>query len=84
MAIQLRCFAAAREAAGRSSDTFTTNEAPTVRALLDRACDRYGDGFAAVLGTARVWLNGDDPVNGAETGLADGDEVAVLPPVSGG
>jgi MoaD family protein len=84
MAVQLRCFAAAREAAGRGSDTFTTDEAPTVRALLDRACDRYGDGFAAVLGTARVWVNGDDPAHGAATALNDGDEVAVLPPVSGG
>lgn len=50
--------------------------------VLDGARARYGDPFAAVLAGSRVWLNGeaahdDDPVGA-------GDEVAVLPPVSGG
>ena len=30
------------------------------------------------------WLNGDEAAEGRATTLADGDEVAVLPPVSGG
>lgn len=46
--------------------------------------DRYGPAFAAVLETSRVWLNGDEPAEGDETPLQPGDEVAVLPPVSGG
>lgn len=75
----LRLFAAAREAAGRGSDTF---DATTVGALLDEACGRYGNGFAAVLATCRVWCNGDETDRGASIGPAD--EVAVLPPVSGG
>jgi molybdopterin converting factor small subunit len=37
-----------------------------------------------VLASARVWVNGDDPADGPHTQLHDGDEVAVLPPVSGG
>jgi MoaD family protein len=82
--VRLRLFAAAREAAGRASDDFALAEAMNVAALLRGASDRYGPEFEAVLRTSRVWVNGDEPPAGLETALADGDEVAVLPPVSGG
>lgn len=75
----LRLFAAAREAAGRSSDTF---DASTVGDLLDQARRRYGPAFTAVLATCRVWCNGDE--TDTAQALAATDEVAVLPPVSGG
>lgn len=75
----LRLFAAAREAAGRGSDVI---DAATVGELLDEACSRYGAGFAAVLATCRVWCNGDETDRAAAIGPTD--EVAVLPPVSGG
>ena len=75
----LRLFAAARDAAGTGRDELPGD---TVGQVLDRARDRYGSSFAAVLETCRIWVNGesaglDDPVGSA-------DEVAVLPPVSGG
>jgi molybdopterin converting factor small subunit len=75
----LRLFAAAREAAGTGRDDIP---GATVGEVLDAAVARYGDGFAAVLPSCRVWRNGeeaavDEPV------VAD-DEIAVLPPVSGG
>ena len=75
----LRLFAAARDAAGRSVD-----EVPgaTVAEVLEVARSRYGDDFATVLGTCRVWLNGEPADDGVSVG--EGDEVAVLPPVSGG
>lgn len=79
--VRLLLFAAAREAAGGSR---FDREAATLGELLDRAASDFGAEFAAVLRTARVWVNGDEPESGARTLLRDGDEVAVLPPVSGG
>ena len=82
LAVRLRLFAQAREAAGTASDDFTG--AATVGDLTGLAIARYGDRFAEVLATSRVWVNGDEPLDGPVTPLVDGDEVAVLPPVSGG
>lgn len=75
----LLLFAAAREAARSSRWEL---EASTVADVLEQARRHFGDGFAAVLDRSRVWLNGE-PVVGPEI-LTSGDEVAVLPPVSGG
>jgi MoaD family protein len=80
-AVRLRCFAAAREAAGTSSDDF---DAATLGELLDAARARYGPAWSEVAARARVWINGDEPSSGPATALSAGDEVAVLPPVSGG
>ena len=79
--VSLRLFASARDAAGRASDTV---DASTVGDVLDYARGAYGARFAEVLDNARVWVNGDEPADGNATLLTDGDEVAVLPPVSGG
>lgn len=78
----MRFFAQAREAAGAAS---ITRPAPaTLGDLLDDLRAEYGEPFTAVLATARVWVNGDEPDQGNATAVVDGDEVAVLPPVSGG
>jgi molybdopterin converting factor small subunit len=84
LTVTLLLFAAAREAAGRGTDHYDVVATPSVGALLDAAGSAYGPVFEAVLATARVWVNGDEPSAGRATQLADGDEVAVLPPVSGG
>ena len=81
MRIELRLFARAREAAGTSSAEL---DAATLGELLDLARANYGAEFGAVLDGSRVWINGDEPTDGDATPLQDGDEVAVLPPVSGG
>ncbi|MGZ8765166.1 MAG: MoaD/ThiS family protein [Acidimicrobiia bacterium] len=78
---RLRLFAQAREAAGTAEVTY---EALTVGALLALARAEFGAEFGAVLDTSRIWVNGDEPATGDETPLGPGDEVAVLPPVSGG
>lgn len=75
----VRLFAAARVAAGIGRD-----EVPggTVGDVLAEAVSRYGQGFADVLAGCRVWVNGE----AAEPGdpIRPTDELAVLPPVSGG
>jgi molybdopterin synthase sulfur carrier subunit len=75
----LRLFAAAREAAGTGRD-----EVPgaTVTEVLDGAGRRYGAAFVQVLERCQVWCNGE-PCSGDDA-VTDSDEVAVLPPVSGG
>ena len=75
----LRLFASAREAAGCSRDDIPGSD---VAAVLAAACARYGEQFAAVLGRSKVWLNGEPAASGDV--VTDTDEVAVLPPVSGG
>lgn len=75
----LRLFASAREAAGTGRDVVP---GVTVDDVLAAATDRYGVEFAAVLADSRVWVNGE-PVSGSDV-VGDDDEVAVLPPVSGG
>ncbi|MEX0663167.1 MAG: MoaD family protein [Acidimicrobiia bacterium] len=79
--VRLRLFAAARDAAGTASEDI---EAATVGEVLTHARAAYGSQFVEVLEHSRVWLNGDEPTEGDATPVADGDEVAVLPPVSGG
>jgi molybdopterin converting factor subunit 1 len=74
-------FAAAREAAGTRKARLPAG-GRTLAELLDELRSTYGDELTAVLAVCAVWVNGS-PVAGT-TVLAGGDEVAVLPPVSGG
>jgi molybdopterin converting factor small subunit len=82
--VRLLLFAAAREAAGCSRDEFDLTSEASLEQLLADAVARYGEPFARVLGTARVWINGDEPATDRATPLRADDEIAVLPPVSGG
>ena len=75
----LRLFAAAREAAGTGRAEI---DGTTVGGVLDAAVSRYGAAFGEVLTTCRVWVNGE-PADRADA-VQPADEVAVLPPVSGG
>jgi len=82
--IGLRLFASAREEAGTGSDRYDLPDGTTLGALLEAAVGRYGVGFDRVLAVSRVWVNGEEPPAGPATPLTRGDEVAILPPVSGG
>ncbi len=80
----VRLFASAREAAGADRVELA---GATVREVLAAARGRFGEDFAEVLETCRIWVNGE-PVDtddvATDHAVADQDEVAVLPPVSGG
>lgn len=75
----LRLFASVREAAGTARAEV---EGATVGEVLDAARTRFGPDFARLLEQSRVWLNGDD--TSVDAPVSADDEVAVLPPVSGG
>jgi sulfur-carrier protein len=77
--VVLRLFAAAREAAGAGRAELP---GATVGDVLREAGARYGPDFRQVLASAQVWRNGEPCA--AEDVVTEGDEVAVLPPVSGG
>jgi sulfur-carrier protein len=72
-------FASARSASGTGHDTV---EAATVGEVLAEARRRYGDDFGRVLDGCRVWRNGEPTTD--DEAVGPDDEVAVLPPVSGG
>jgi molybdopterin converting factor small subunit len=76
---RLLLFGPAREAAGVSSVVLPGRD---VAGIIAAAEARFGDTFVQILATSSVWLNGDavDP----DALVTDNDEVAVIPPVSGG
>ena len=75
----LRLFATVRVAAGTGKATI---EGTTVAEVLENATTEYGSGFADLVPSCRIWVNGKTA--DADTAVGPNDEVALLPPVSGG
>jgi molybdopterin converting factor small subunit len=74
-------FASAREAAGARTAPFGS-AGRTVAQLSRALVATYGPELERVLTTCAIWVNGEpEPPSYV---LRAGDEVAVLPPVSGG
>ncbi len=78
-AIRVRLFASLREDAGASEVQATGR---TVGELVDDLSARHGERFARVAAVASFVVNGERADR--STPVAEGDEVALLPPVSGG
>ena len=79
MTINVRLFAVLRELAGASSLEAVGH---TVGDLADAVSAGRGERFAAIVAVSTFVVNGERA--GRATAVADGDEVAILPPVSGG
>ena len=78
MSVRVLYFASLRDAAGCDSES--VEPGTDLATLYDALAVRHG--FALRREQVRVALNGDFVA--WERSLADGDEVAFLPPVSGG
>jgi sulfur-carrier protein len=77
--VRVRLFAALRELAGSSQGTA---EGRTVGEVVEALSSTYGERFARIAEVSSFVVNGERAER--STPVADGDEVAVLPPVSGG
>lgn len=75
----LRLFATIRVAAGTGKATI---DGETVGEVLEEAAARFGPEFEQLIPICRIWVNGASA--DATTEVSAGDEVALLPPVSGG
>lgn len=76
---RLRLFGPVAQAAGTRSDQL---DGSTVAEVLDAAKARYGARFSEQIQICRIWVNGEG--SSPEMALLEEDEVALLPPVSGG
>ena len=76
---RLRLFASVRVAAGTGR---TEVGGATVGEVVANASALYGPVFAALVQSCRGWRNGEPALDG--DGVGPDDEVAILPPVSGG
>ncbi|MFL5791296.1 MAG: MoaD/ThiS family protein [Actinomycetota bacterium] len=79
MTIHVRLFAALRELAGTSS---LEASGRTVGEVADALSAEHGERFAQVAAVSTFVVNGERAAR--DMVVADGDEVAILPPVSGG
>ena len=77
--VRVRLFAALREQADASR---VEASGRTVGEVVDQLSERYGERFAAIAAVGSYVVNGERASR--ETVIAEGDEVALLPPVSGG
>jgi molybdopterin converting factor small subunit len=77
--VRVRLFAALRELAGA---TEVNAEGTTVGEVVSTLEDRYGERFGSIARAGSAVVDGERAELGR--GLANGEELALLPPFSGG
>ena len=80
--MKVRLFAALREIAGSSWVDVEPAEPACATSVVDALSGTYGEEFERIARSGTVVINGEPAEWDRE--LAPGDEVALLPPVSGG
>ncbi|PSC76565.1 Molybdopterin synthase sulfur carrier subunit [Micractinium conductrix] len=83
MDVRVLFFARSRELAGTSEATLALEAGSTTAALLPRLMEQY-PWLAELGGSFVLSLNQEYLAPGEEQVLKAGDEVAVIPPISGG
>ncbi|MFQ5847736.1 MAG: molybdopterin converting factor subunit 1 [Candidatus Methylomirabilales bacterium] len=81
MQVRVRLFAAAREIVGRGEVSVELKEGGTVGELLEQVFSRY-PGLKGIAASLLIAVNREFAERSAK--LQEGDEVGVIPPVSGG
>jgi sulfur-carrier protein len=95
MRVKLHTILSFKEIIGARETEISLPERATIKRLLSRMSEMWGDGLSSHLfhpGTDRLlphitlMVNGRSVqfLSGMETALHDGDEVLLLPPVAGG
>ncbi len=78
---RLRLFAGVKDVAGVE---VIEVDVSTVGGLVAEADGRFGSDFIQARSGANLWLNGDTQIEDLATPIGRKDEVAIVPPVSGG
>jgi len=82
--ITIRFFASLREQLGVGELQFAVERALTVEQLIDQLATEQGEAWRVALSAPQLIVAVNQQVADRDTTLADGDELALFPPVTGG
>ena len=92
MKIRIKWLGQARAAAGCDRDVYECENVPTIATVLSALVAKYGSALQRLLldehgaphSSVMLFVNDEQVVAGTATALNDGDELTVMPPISGG